>query len=230
MKKSCKFAFIVAFLAASPAVVSYSADLPLNTDTPLHFSLTVQPYNHTASLSSLHDLGTGLSSSGSGLKIDSALKAGSVSGGVAFLQGDALQAGFSGWNNLASQADLGLHPVFILPSEYLGAFTSLNVHPTLDTNAEGIAIHGDYELSPNLKINGAFLVAKSEQIHQVDDLKTTTEKTKWQLNLGGAYKFRDNLVYSVNFGYLDGGDIFQKDNDLAQSHSYVVKHQLNMSF
>ncbi len=218
-------------------IASSAAAAPASGGTALHFSLTVQPVqSNQLALSPASTLsvlnGSNIVAPSGGIKVDTALTAGNISGGVTFLQGDALQGdSFSNWYEASPKADLGLQPVFILPCEYLDSYTTLNVPSNSHSNSEGIAIHGGYELSPNLQINGAFLVAKSTKLTKVDELQVTSEKTNWQLNLGGAYKFKDNLVYSVNFGYLDGGNIFQKNNaDLSQGHSYVVKHQLNMSF
>jgi hypothetical protein len=232
MKPLTKFTLsLFSLLLASGANAADSAD-----SGQLHFSLSVQPVlsdNLILSPSEPHLLvGRRLSLATGGLKVDTALMAGSVTGGVTFLQGDALPGdSFSSWYKTSPKSDLGLQPVFILPSEYLDSYTTLNASADRSIKAEGIALHGGYEFSPNLQINGAFLVAKSQQLTTVDELAVTTEKTNWQLNLGGAYKFKDNLVYSVNFGYLDGVDVFKKENaELSQGHAYVIKHQLNMSF
>ena len=228
---------LTTFLGAIFIASSAAAATPASGGVPLHFSLTVQPVKSNrlalspvSTLSGLDD--SNVVTTSGGFKVDTALTAGNLSGGVTFLQGDALQGdSFSNWYETSPKAGLGLQPVFILPSEYLDSYTALNVSSSSHINSEGIALHGGYELSPNLRINGAFLVAKSTKLTKVDELQSTSEKTNWQLNLGGAYKFKGNLVYSVNFGYQDGGNIFQKNNaDLAQGHAYVVKHQLNMSF
>ncbi len=167
----------------------------------------------------------------SGLAVDTRLSAGSLSGGITYLKGAALRDNaFSSWYDGAAQFDLGLKPVFILPNEYLDSFTSYQVSD--GEQAEGIAVHGGYELSSNIMINGAFLVTKAESTSVVDILDgIASKKANWQLKLGGAYRFKDNLVYSVNFGYKDGGDIFSKGHtELSSDNAYVIKHQLNMSF
>jgi len=210
---------------------------------PLHFSLTVMPVQSdfngidlvSPSILSKDGLvnhaSPPLSSAPAGIKIDTGLAAGPISGGLTYLKGAAARAdNFSNWYAASPRADLGLQPVFILPSEYLDSYTTLNSSGASD-QSEGLAIHGGYELTPNLQINGAFLVAKSSQLSK-DDLGGKTEKTNWRLDLGGAYKFKDNITYSINFGYLDGADSFNKGNSSSwQGNSaYVVKHQLNMSF
>ncbi|NOX25008.1 MAG: autotransporter outer membrane beta-barrel domain-containing protein [Deltaproteobacteria bacterium] len=230
---------LLILLAALLAAASAVAAPAVAGGAPLHFSLTVQPVRANVpplSLGITAPLPAGRNSLAptAGIKVDTALTAGNISGGVTFMRGNALRGdSFSSWYKSSPRADLGLQPVFILPCEYLDSYTSLNMLPGMHAKTEGIAIHGGYDLSPNLQINGAFLVAKSSRISRVNEFDTTTRKTNWQLNLGGTYKFKDNLVYSVNFGYRDGGDIFKKSGvglSQDQGHSYVVRHQLNMSF
>ena len=212
------------------------------TVAPFHFSLTVMPvqfgYKGGADTSALpiadilNHTNPAIATS-TGIKIDTGVAAGPISGGVTYLKGSAVRANaFSSWYATSPKSDLGLQPVFILPNEYLDPYSALNASNT-DDKAQGLVIHGGYELTPNLQINGAFLVAKSEKLAKVDDLSIKTEQTNWRLDLGGAYKFEDNITYSINFGYLDGGGN-SSNKDASSSwqgnSAYVVKHQLNMSF
>ncbi len=224
---------LAALLAAAGAV----AAPPIAGGVPLYFSLTVKPVQSDAlplspGLAASLPVGGDQLAPVAGFKVDTALTAGNISGGVTLMRADTLRGdSFSRWYKAAPGADLGLQPVFILPCEYLDSYTSLRPLPGIHGKTEGIAIHGGYDLSAKLQINGAFLVAKSSQIARVNELDTTTQKTNWQLNLGGVYKFKDNLVYSINFGYRYGDDIFKKSGiGLSPSHAYVVRHQLNMSF
>lgn len=242
------FVSLASFAAAADSGVKSSASVATekaSADTPLHFSLTVMPVRFgfkggeltspSSSLTSsdiLNQASSGMTSS-SGLKIDTGVAAGPISGGLTYLNGNSDHAStFSNWYADSPRSDLGLQPVFILPSEYLDKYTSLNSSSTTDQTV-GLGIHGGYELTPNLQINGAFLVAKSEKLSKVDDLNVKTEQMNWRLDLGGAYKFKDNITYSINFGYLDSGDAFNKGSSQAWqtgNSAYVVKHQLNMSF
>ncbi len=180
----------------------------------------------------------GISLKGSGLKAVTTVSAGHINGTLAYLSGSAVENNvFSGWYHSAPKIDLGLRPVFILPCEYLDLYTSL--HPLDSTGKKGLSIHGAYSLSPNLQINGAFLVAQSTITKQSVNENgliiagDSTKKTNWQLDLGGAIRFSHNMTYSINFGYMDGSDIFTKGQSAnldGSSSAYVIKHQLNMSF
>ncbi len=173
----------------------------------------------------------------SGLKAVTTVSTKHIRGGLSYLTGSAVENNlFAGWHNSTSEVGLGLRPVFILPCEYLDLYTSL--HPRDSTGKKGLSLQGAYLLSPKLQINGAFLIAQSTVVKQSLNENglvvagDSAKKTNWQLDLGGAIRFSHNMTYSINFGYMDGGDIFTKGQtaNLDGGSAYVVKHQLNMSF
>lgn len=210
----------------------------------LRFSFSLLPVKNTNTLTGSSFSHNSLARQGvvslksSGLKAVTTVSSKHIRGGLSYLTGSAVENNvFSGWYHSTSEVDLGLRPVFILPCEYLDLYTSL--HPLDSTGKKGLSIHGAYLLSPNLQINGAFLVAQSTITKQsLNDngllvAGDSAKKTNWQLDLGGAIRFSHNMTYSINFGYMDGGDIFTKGqaaNLDGGGSAYVVKHQLNMSF
>ncbi len=237
--------FIAAAALSLSAVSAFAADSSSGSGMEeLRFSFSLLPVKSGNALiaSSLsHNSPAregGISLKDSGLKAVTTVSAGHISGTLSYLTGSAVENNaFSGWYHSASEVDLGLRPVFILPCEYLDLYTSL--HPLDSTGKKGLSIHGAYLLSPNLQINGAFLVAQSTIAKQSVNENglivagDSMKKTNWQLDLGGAIRFSHNMTYSINFGYMDGGDIFTKGQSAnldGGGSAYVVKHQLNMSF
>lgn len=246
MKMKITHITLIALAALSLSAVSaFAADSSSGSGMEeLRFSFSLLPVKGSNALvaSSLsHNSPVregGISLKDSGLKAVTTVSAGHISGALSYLTGSAVENNaFSGWYHSASEVDLGLRPVFILPCEYLDLYTSL--HPLDSTGKKGLSIHGAYLLSPNLQINGAFLVAQSTIAKQSVNENglivagDIMKKTNWQLDLGGAIRFSHNMTYSINFGYMDGGDIFTKGQSAnldGGGSAYVVKHQLNMSF
>jgi len=217
--------------AAGSSVANDLSTLYLRGEDPVVFSFSVRPYI-SADLSPLQ----AVSADNPGLAVDASVAVGDLEGGLSYFQGDAPES-------LSSQDQDGASFYFY---KELGSTESLLLLPNHSVESglpvpesavamEAISLYGGYELTPSLKIKGAFLLSKAKKESDITDQVPLADKAaySWLLDVGADYKLNESITYSFNFGYGDNGAIPYADYNTeknVQGNVYLFKNHFNMSF
>lgn len=225
-----------------PALVSnlFAADFSVDNEyVPLIFSFSINPVTSPVYLRSLSDN----SDSGqpafanTGVMLNSAVKSIGMQGGLSFYsgKGSATSAldnfstnyAFNGWNSFDN--------ILVYPNESSttsGADFLGQKH--VDDRLQAVSLYGGYDLTPSVKIKGAFLISKTQKNNELTNLSTLSNDSSysWWLDFGGDYKFNEQMTYKVNFGYYDSDQIINDSGgaEMLKGSVYLFNTQLNMSF
>jgi len=213
--------------AAGSATAGDLSALYLRGEDPVVFSFSVRPYI-SADLAQAQAVST----DNPGLAVDASVAAGDLQGGLSYFQGDAPEssshqdfASYHFYKGLSSTDS-----ILLLPN--LSADAGLPT-PESAVAMQAISLYGGYELTPSLKIKGAFLLSKAKNEKDITDQIPLTDKTySWVFDVGADYKLNESITYSFNFGYADSAAAYSDFNAEKnfQQNVYLFKNHLNMSF
>ena len=201
-------------------------------ESPLNFSFSVLPVP-----SSEGDTAGELSTSG--LRVRTDLSTGALSGGVTYFKGETgLDNGVDWYNAYGTGFGPSFTPVFSFSDSFFDPNTTLKESGAEESlkRLEGVALHAGFAVNSNLELTGIFCISKAEKEALDEDLNLYTATSyDWKIDLGGAYKLKDNMTYSFNFGYVNSGEqpgdsLSQTATSLQQGSVYILNQKLNMSF
>lgn len=214
-----------------------SASFVQGEDNPVQFALALRPsaYPTTTTMLSQGAQLRSLSAGKAGLVIDTVVASGEMQGGLSY---------FSGTTNKSSAPDYFSsfyfsngwdipEAVLLLPNDESQATSQALSGGQKSADMQAISLYGDYELTPSLKIKGAFLISKSKSESEVTNFPALSDTTySWWVDLGGDYKLNEKMTYSINFGYYDSGETYSdlNSNDSVQGNVYLFNNHLNMTF
>ena len=211
-------------------------------EKPINFSFSLHPAVQPPHLENL--TGTPTSNvdhlADLGVALDGSVRTAEAEGGLSYFRGRASKKSrsdafatcyfFNGWENDGLDTS---ESVSALPDDVFAGQTP----PFASENADSLQVvflYGGYELTPSLKIKGAFLVSKTKKDTDPADGQALTSESSynWLLDVGGEYKLNESFSYRVNLGVADGaGSPAYSDSKKATDGStYLFNNQLNMSF
>jgi hypothetical protein len=228
--------FLIGGLVVALPVLSYGAGpstpndfsaLFLGGEEPVIVSFSVRPYI-SADLPQIE----ANTVDSPGLAVGASVAAGDLQGGLSYFQGDALES--SSPQDFASyyfyKGLSATEGIILLPNA--PADDALPA-PEAAVAMQAISLYGGYELTPSLKIKGAFLLSKAKTDSEITDQAPLDDTSySWVLDVGADYKLNNSVTYSFNFGYADGAGSysdFSAENDIQQN-VYLFKNHINMSF
>lgn len=94
-----------------------------------------------------------------------------------------------------------------------------------ESGIQALILHSDLALSDRLRLHGGLIYGMG-----ADDL-ADMNIYGLEIDLGASYAIFNNLLYEVNFGYLDAGSIMKQFNDANDPDDmFLLTHQLTLEF
>ncbi len=103
----------------------------------------------------------------------------------------------------------------------------INLTPSAKSSlTSGFSVSAKYSPTKNLALQGSIGVTR---VNWEPGTKDT--HSSWEANLGIIYKIFNNISYSVHFGYMDTGDVYEEKHVLSDIESVImISNQLTLSF
>lgn len=94
-----------------------------------------------------------------------------------------------------------------------------------ESGIQALILHSDLALSDRLRLHGGLVYAMGAE--DLADMNIYG----LEIDLGVSYAIFNNLLYEVNFGYLDAGGIMKHFNDANDPEDmFLLTHQLTLEF
>ncbi len=94
-----------------------------------------------------------------------------------------------------------------------------------ESGIQALILHSDLAVSDRLRLHGGLIYAMGAK--DLADMNIYG----LEIDLGASYAIFNNLLYEINFGYLDAGSIMKQFNDTNDPDDmFLLTHQLTLEF
>jgi hypothetical protein len=94
-----------------------------------------------------------------------------------------------------------------------------------ESGIQALVLHSDLALSDRFRLHGGLIYAMGAE--DLADMNIYG----LEIDIGASYAIFNNLLYEINFGYLDAGSIMKQFNDANDPEDmFLLTHQLTLEF